>query len=59
MAKIFKIFADFYTGILDNIYSMLDSFDGIGGEVVAKLKDAIGKILGKVAEEAADAAEAE
>ena len=59
MAKIFKVFQDFYTGILDNIYNMLDAFDGIGGEAVAKIKDAIGKILGKVAEEAAEAAEAE
>ena len=42
MAKVFKIFADFYTGILENIYNMLDSFDGLGGELFAKLKEAIG-----------------
>ena len=54
MAKIFKIFADFYTGILQNIYDMLDSFDGIGGEAVASLKDAIVKIIGKVADDVSE-----
>ena len=59
MAKIFKIFADFYTGILDNIYNMLSSFDGIGGETFASLKDLIGKILGKIKGEDEAAEEAE
>lgn len=54
MAKIFKIFADFYTGIFENIYNMLDSFDGIGGEAVASLKDAIVKIIGKVNEDVSE-----
>ncbi len=54
MAKIFKIFADFYTGILENIYNMLDSFDGIGGEAVASLKDAIVKFIGKVNEDVSE-----
>ncbi|MBQ7598698.1 MAG: hypothetical protein IJU56_08985 [Clostridia bacterium] len=58
MARVFKIFADFYTGVLENIYNMLDSFDGLGGELFAKLKDAIGEILGKFNKDA-DAEEEE
>ena len=58
MANVFKIFADFYAGILENIYNMLDSFDGLGGELFEKLKEAIGEILGKFNQEA-DAAEEE
>ncbi len=57
MARVFKIFADFYTGILESIYNMLDSFDGLGGEIFAKLKDAIGEIIGKAAEAQTEEAE--
>ena len=60
MAKIFKIFATFYTGLFENIYTLLDSFDALGGDAYTTVKDALEKILAKPAakeDAAADAAE--